>query len=284
VLSQAGDRFGHTTRSLHYTAKTTRIMAQFIFDEMLPPILASPAYFDKVGIKEPTDRSNSLFSFGHGKPGVPVWEVINTSPERMGNCIEAMKMMDLTYPFLAPYDLSWVVAASKGGSRAVVVDVGGGSGNSLKAIVKATPGLAMDRCVLEDRPKIVEAAKRASDPELAGVRFVGVNFQAEQPVKEAHVYYARRILHDYSDDACVGILQKISDAMAADSRLLIVEQVIGDPPSAFAAASNIFMTSLSGKERTLDCFRGITARAGLKVLKAHWAPDGEAAVIVCVKV
>ncbi|KAK0652099.1 S-adenosyl-L-methionine-dependent methyltransferase [Cercophora newfieldiana] len=281
IIRRTGDRVSHTRRSLQYP--TTPRMAQFVFDEMLPPILASPAYFAKYGLREPTCRKNSLFSFGHGKPGVSVWEVINSSPERTANCIEAMKMMDLTYPFLAPYDLTWAVETAKLSDRPVVVDVGGGSGHALKEIVKVTPGLTMERCVLQDLPKIVDAAKAAADPELKGVKFAGMDFHAEQPVKEALVYYVRRVLHDYSDETCVKILKNIRDAMAADSRLLVVEQVMGEPPSLFATASNIFMTSLSGKERTLEDIRELATRAGLGVVKAHWGPNGEAAVIECAK-
>jgi hypothetical protein len=258
-------------------------MAQFFFDEMLPPILASPAYFDKYGPKVPTCRKNSLFAFGHGKPGVSVPQVINSSPERMMNYVEAMKMMEGTFPFLAPYDLSWAVGVARGTERAVVVDVGGGSGHSLKEIVRVTRGLGMERCVLQDLPRIVEAAKRARDPQLDGVRFVGVDFMTDRPVEGALVYYMRRVLHDYSDEACVEILKNLREAMAPDSRLLVVEQVIGEPPSLFATASNIFMTSLSGKERTLENIRDIAARAGLGVVKAHWGPGEEAAVIECVK-
>ncbi|KAK0626805.1 S-adenosyl-L-methionine-dependent methyltransferase [Immersiella caudata] len=282
IFNRCGDRLSHTPRSLSLAA--TPRMAQFFFDEMLPPILASPAYFDKYGPKAPTCRKNSLFSFGHGKPGVSVPQVINSSPERMANYVEAMKMMDRTYPFLAPYDLSWAADVAKETDRAVVVvDVGGGSGHSLKEIVKATRGLSMERCVLQDLPKIVEAAKRVKDQDLEGLKFVGVDFTAGRPVDGALVYYMRRMLHDYSDEACVGILRNVREAMAPDSRLLVVEQVMGEPPSLSATASNIFMTSLSGKERTLENIRDITARAGLGVVKAHWAAGGEAAIIECAK-
>ncbi len=98
------------------------------------------------------------------------------------------------------------------------------------------------------------------------------------------MYYIRRCLHDYGDEDAVDILRQISGAMAADSRLLIVEQVMTSPPAAFAAAANIFMGSLGGKERTLDDFRAITAAAGLEVQKVWPNPGTEAAVIECVKV
>jgi hypothetical protein len=94
------------------------------------------------------------------------------------------------------------------------------------------------------------------------------------------VYYIRRCLHDYSDEECVKILRHISAAMAADSRLLIVEMLLGDQPSALQAAMDMAMLVLSGKERTLANFRDITARAALKITKVSEIPGGSA-VIEC---
>ncbi len=99
----------------------------------------------------------------------------------------------------------------------------------------------------------------------------------------ALVYYIRRCLHDYGDKDAVDILQQISGAMASDSRLLIVEQVMSDPPTPFSAATNIFIGNLGGKERTLDGFHAIASAAGLKIAKVWSNPGTEAAIIECVK-
>lgn len=94
----------------------------------------------------------------------------------------------------------------------------------------------------------------------------------------ALVYYMRRCLHDYSDAECVGILRHISAAMAADSRLLIVETLLGSPPSPLQAAMDLVMLTISGKERTLDGFREIAAQAGLRVTAVSEIPGGNAVV------
>lgn len=98
---------------------------------------------------------------------------------------------------------------------------------------------------------------------------------------DACIYYIRRCLHDYGDEVCVEILQQIRNAMAQDSRLLIVEQVLTDPPLPFAAASDIYMATLGGKERSLKTFGEITSRAGLTIVKAHPSPGSDVAVIEC---
>ena len=98
----------------------------------------------------------------------------------------------------------------------------------------------------------------------------------------ALVYYIRRCLHDYGDDDAVRILQHIRAAMVPESRCLTVEQIMSNPPSAMAAASDILMGMQGGKERTLEGFQDIAARAGLELREAH--PTGgksDVAVIEC---
>lgn len=97
---------------------------------------------------------------------------------------------------------------------------------------------------------------------------------------DALVYHIRRCLHDYSDDESVAILRRLADAMAPDSRLLIVELIISDPPSAYQAALDLTMMVISGKERTLATWRDIVARAGLKITHVD-VVQGASGVVEC---
>lgn len=210
----------------------------------------------------------------------------------------AMASMASKTPTVGSYDFRWVVeqggssssSASSGGAsgshdrqqqRPLVVDVGGGKGHALQAIHDATPGLDMSRCVVQDLPVVVHEAQRLATGPLAAARFAAVDFHEEQPVKGALVYYIRRCLHDYGDDECVGILGHIADAMDVDSRLLIVEQVLTDPPSAVSVANDVFMAFIGGKERAEDGFRAILARAGLVLAELHRCEGTDYAVVEC---
>jgi hypothetical protein len=95
----------------------------------------------------------------------------------------------------------------------------------------------------------------------------------------ALIYYIRHCLHNYSDEVCVTILQQLTDAMAADSRVLIVEFLVGHPPTALQASGNLSMMAITGKERTLENFHDVVGRAGLRI--THVAPNGSSAVIEC---
>jgi len=91
----------------------------------------------------------------------------------------------------------------------------------------------------------------------------------------------RRCLHDYSDEECVRMLRQIAGAMAADSRLLIVETLLGTQPSPLQVAMDFSMMAISGKERTLEGFEEITGKAALKITSVSQIPGGSA-VIECV--
>lgn len=97
------------------------------------------------------------------------------------------------------------------------------------------------------------------------------------------MYYIRRCLHDYSDDECIAILRVTREAMADDSRLLIVEQIMDNPPKPFVAAIDVMMATISGKERTQQGFRHIAEAAGLKVLNFWRAEGADAGVVECGK-
>ncbi|KXX80342.1 (RS)-norcoclaurine 6-O-methyltransferase [Madurella mycetomatis] len=281
TLRQIGpDKLAHTELSKFYVSENPIwAMAQLGFDSQLTSFVAMPKYFDHFGMVEPTNRLQTVVAFAEGQLGSTVWEIIQRDELRLKTTTLAMGAAEEHMPALGSYDLSWVVqVAANSGDRPLVVDVGGGKGQALKSIFTATPGLPRHRCVLEDLAEVVEASK--DDPELTDVKKVAIDFHKDQPVKGALVYYMRRCLHDYSDEECVGVLQHISSAMAADSKLLIVETLMTNPPSPLQAAMDFMMLTLSGKERTLEGFKAITGRAGLKITKVSEIP-GFNAVVEC---
>lgn len=95
----------------------------------------------------------------------------------------------------------------------------------------------------------------------------------------------RTCLHDYGDDESVEILRIIVDAMADDSRLLILEQVLSNPPKLFGAVMDISMMVVGGKERNKEQWADLAARSGLRILKIHQEnEDALMSAIECVKV
>lgn len=280
--------------------------SQTSFDDHLKALHSTPAYFDQYGRKEPTGRYDTIHAFAAGDPKLTVWEHTNRDPVKKSYFMTAMMAMASRMPTTGSYNFAWVLdKMHEAPDRALVVDVGGGKGHALQAIQKVTPGLPMSRCVVEDLQAVVDEAKKTATGELADAQYVSMDFHSEQPVKGmsstfvprsiirsvvelltssgACIYYIRRCLHDYGDDVCVEILQQLRDAMVEDSRVLIVEQVLSDPPLPMAAATDIYMATIGGKERTLQGFGEIATRAGLAIVKVHPAPGSDVAVIECRK-
>lgn len=101
----------------------------------------------------------------------------------------------------------------------------------------------------------------------------------------ALIYYIRHCLHNYGDEAVIGIMKHTAAAMADDSKLLIAEYIMSNPPSKFAIWMDFIMCMSGGKERTKAMWHEVTAQAGLKIVAFHGvdtSPDGHA-VIECVK-
>lgn len=146
-----------------------------------------PRYFDEYGRKEPAGKYHTITAFSDGDPTLTVWEHMNRDPERKTRFMTSMAAAASRMPMTGSYDYSWVIGKADGDpKRALVVDVGGGQGHALQAILNVTPGLPASRCVVEDLDVIVEEAKATATGQLKEVQYVGMDFHTEQPVKGKH--------------------------------------------------------------------------------------------------
>ncbi|ODA80430.1 hypothetical protein RJ55_03388 [Drechmeria coniospora] len=287
LLRQVGaDGVAHTASSAKFaTPSPLCSLVRMAFDDTLKSLQSMPRYFDQFGRKEHFGKYGTISAFADGDPSLTVWQHINRDPERLSRFMDSMVAMASRMPMTGSYDFGWVVEKmGRDPDRVLVVDVGGGQGHALREMAQATKGLPLSRCVLEDLEEVVEEAKSRATGEMSQVQYVPVDFHSQQPIKGACVYYIRRCLHDYGDKDCIDILQQIRQAMAKDSRLLIVDQVLTDPPQPLASAVDIVMATIGGKERDEDGFKAITSQAGLRIIKMHASPGSDVAVIECEKV
>src|ERR687886_1390198 len=106
----------------------------------------------------------------------------------------------------------------------VLLDVGGGEGVLLAAILAANPSL---RGILFDQPHVVGTAGALL--EWAGVadrcEVVGGSFFEAVPVG-ADAYLLKSVIHDWDDAAAIEILRACRAAMAVRGKLLVVERVV----------------------------------------------------------
>jgi hypothetical protein len=138
-----------------------------------------------------------------------------------------------------------------------LVDVAGGTGALLRALLAEHPGL---RGVLFDRPHVVDGI------EIERCEVVGGSFFDDVPAG-ADVYVLKRIIHDWEDPEALAILRCVRRAIPAHGTLLVVERVLGGPNESLETKlADLNMLVLpGGRERSLDEFRSLFAGAGFEL-------------------
>ncbi len=143
-----------------------------------------------------------------------------------------------------------------------LVDVGGGHGQLLAAILKQYPAM---HGVLYDAPPVVAAAPAVMAAHGVADRceIVGGDFFASAPAG-GDTYILKHIIHDWSDDECVTILGHCRDGMPTGGKVLIVEMVIPEPnvPGLSKFLDLQMLLWLPGCERTAAEYRALLERAG----------------------
>ncbi|AEA23086.1 methyltransferase [Pseudonocardia benzenivorans] len=150
-----------------------------------------------------------------------------------------------------------------------VVDVGGGRGHLLAALLTRWPDL---RGVLVERPGPAAAAADALGPELAHRVDVVVGDFREALPPGGDRYVLAHVLHDWDDDTAATVLRRAADAATAPgARVLVVERLLDGPPGHRREVTHQDLRMLvlfGGHERTHAEFTALAATAGLRVCAA----------------
>ncbi|TDC99941.1 SAM-dependent methyltransferase [Saccharopolyspora terrae] len=150
-----------------------------------------------------------------------------------------------------------------------IIDLAGGHGGLLLAVLQVSPGL---RGVLFDREHVL--AEHVLDvPDIAGRwETRDGDFFAEVP--SGDVYLIKNILHDWSDDESVRILQNCANAANPGARVLAIDAAIprGNEHNSGKLLDLIMLAMLTGRERTTDEVAALFVAAGLRVTKTIPVP------------
>lgn len=157
-----------------------------------------------------------------------------------------------------------------------IIDIGGGNGSLLSAILAAHPG---PRATLFDLPEGIAAAKLGAGGPLPGVTLSEGDVFKVVP-EGGDLYLVRHLLHDYADDEAVQILQNIRRAMRPDARVLVLEKPVpvDDTPGPGRWLDLHVMLLTGGAERTLEEYSALFARANLRL--AQCLPTAHPAIEV----
>jgi hypothetical protein len=192
--------------------------------------------------------------------GMPYFDYFATHPEASQVFNEAMVgwTTQVVDAVVAAYDFS---------PFGTVVDVGGGHGALLAAILKRN---ATARGILFDVPHVVEGAEPFLTAAAVANRctLVGGNFFAEIPAG-ADAYVLAQILHDWDDERSVAILRQVRRAMPDQGKLLVVELVLpeGNDPFMGKWLDLHMLVLLGGRERTAAQYATLLRAAGFELTR-----------------
>jgi hypothetical protein len=167
-----------------------------------------------------------------------------------------------------------IVAAYGWGSLGHVVDVGGGNGALLAALLREHPDL---RGTVLDLPGAAAAARKVltaagladrSDAEA------GSFFDPLPPAAAGYLLCA--VLHDWDEAAARTILRRCAEAAGTDGRVFVVEKFVTDSDHRTEMDLRV-LAYFGGRERGIAELTALAAAAGLRVAAVH--PAGATPVI-----
>jgi hypothetical protein len=204
--------------------------------------------------------------------GTSFWDYLQHSPEEH-------EIFNAMFAELRGSEQEAIVDAYDWADSRALVDVGGGNGSLLAAILARDERL---RGVVFDRPAVLAAADEYLS--ACGVRdrceLVAGDFFESIPV-EGDTWLMSQVLHDWDDERCRTILGRCRERMRPDDRLLVLEMVmVPGGPEVPVAVSDVHMLTLFGeaRQRSADEYRELFDATGFDL--ARLLPTANAFSIV----
>jgi hypothetical protein len=157
-----------------------------------------------------------------------------------------------------------------------LVDVGGGTGGLIAAILRATPRL---RGVLLDMPHVQEPARRRIAELGLSDRCTVVAGSFFEAVPPGDGYILSHIIHDWDEGRCLTILRNCRRA-SPGAKVMIVEMVIppGDGPHPGKLLDLMMLNAPGGMERSAEEYGALLEKAGYRLTRI--VPTNSAVCVV----
>jgi len=174
-----------------------------------------------------------------------------------------------------------VLAASDFSGISTLMDVGGGVGELMGAILRDYPSM---RGIVFDLPQCAEgASKHLSHASVADrCKFIAGSFFESVPAG-ANAIIMKSIIHDWNDERRELILRNCHAALKRGDRLIVVDRVVPENLEPKAEHLSALLSDLNmlrgpgGGERTEGEFRTLMARGGFSMRRVM--PTGRYSVI-----
>jgi hypothetical protein len=147
-----------------------------------------------------------------------------------------------------------------------IVDVGGGHGGLLKAVLGVAPDA---HGVIFDQPHVIEGARAGIESWPCADRCSLASGDFFEIVPQGDAYLLKFILHDWDVDRALTILKNVRRSMKERGKLLVVESVVpeGNEPH-FSKGMDIHMLIMTGgRERTARQYSDLLAMSGFEITR-----------------
>ncbi|MBM3405583.1 MAG: hypothetical protein FJY10_11940, partial [Bacteroidetes bacterium] len=188
--------------------------------------------------------------------GKGIYEYLADNPE--ASAVFNRSMHDISQlsidPLLHAYDFSTYKS---------LIDVGGGKGMVLSAILRRYPRL--NGAIVDLPDAIRDAPDTLTTSDVSSrVKLIPGSFFDTIP-EGGDGYILKNILHNWDDEKCLKILQNIHHAAIPGGKVIIIENVVNKPnqPSFAKLIDLQMLVSFPGaKERTLDEYTELLVKSG----------------------
>ena len=146
-----------------------------------------------------------------------------------------------------------------------VIDLGGGRGALMAAILKKHPNV---KGLLTDLPAVAEDAKAFIETQGLGERCeVLASNVFESIPREGDIYILKSVIVGQNDDEAIAILKNCRESMTDTAKLLLIDPML--PPHGSPSSSNMndvrTMVMSGGQERNEEELRALLEQAGFKL-------------------
>lgn len=283
------ETYAHTPVSRMWTNPAAQASLTY-WEDTARTLLQFTPYFAKYGFKSPSDPMNTPVAFARGEQDTDVFTLMSRDLASLETFQKVMSIASkMSAKELCDTFRFDTLKTGDGDDGVVLVDVGGGKGQTLYEILEAFPQM-QGRVVLEDLQVVLDTGTLVSEKgdrvKLQPYDF----FKDVQPVKGslaphavqlvkidcfetgAAAYLYKWVFHDWPDDYCLTILANLAPAMRghASSKLLVCDLVLPDKnPSSLKALRDINMMQCSGKERSVKQWHTLLNKAGFRIVEIH---------------
>ncbi|KAL4271333.1 hypothetical protein GQ457_13G010150 [Hibiscus cannabinus] len=217
---------------------------------MLEPVFLKPWEYLSGWLQN--DDHPSVFVAAHGEN---MWDYAGHEPRMNRFFNDAMASDGLVAASAVLSKCKGVLEGMKS-----MVDVGGGTGTITKELAKSFPEMEF---TVFDLPHVVDGLQGSGN-----LKYVGGNMLEQVP--HGDIIMLKWILHDWSDQECVKILERCKEAIekkGKGGKVIIIEMVVGNEDECVESQTKLFfdmqmMVCPDGKERNEQQWRKLFCDAG----------------------